>query len=332
MATSCEPKRTSAYSEDLRWRMVYQFEGLQLSHAQIANNLSVDVATVRRTVKLFQETGNVSKKVYDKSNLPRKLTEFVQLFILQLALQRPGILLREIKAEVWHVLEVDLDESTICRFFHAQGFTRQKMQLIAKQRDELKRASYAIELSVYKPEMLIFLDETGCDRRNALRRYAYSWRGKPAKVHKLLVRGTHLNAIAFLSAQGILDCKIVRGTVDGCTFASVLERYLMPHVLPFDGVNPHSVVIMDNASIHHVDGIVQMIQDAGAIVLFLPPYSPDYNPIEEAFSKVKILIKSYEMDPSMEHLELEDIVMTAFCKITSADCQNWIHHCKIYNH
>ena len=122
------------------------------------------------------------------------------------------------------------------------------MQLIAKQRDELKRASYAIELSVYKPEMFIFLDETGCDRRNALRRYAYSWRGKPARVHKLLVRGTHLNVIAFMSAQGLLDCKIVCGTVDGVTFSSILEKYLMPHVMPFDGVNPHSVVIMDNAA------------------------------------------------------------------------------------
>ena len=104
----------------------------------------------------------------------------------------------------------------------------------------------------------------------------------------------------------------------------------MPHVMPFDGINPHSVVIMDNASIHHVDGIVQMIQDAGALVLFLPPYSPDQNPIEEAFSKVKS--KSYEMDPSMEHMELEDIMLTGFCKITSDDCQNWVSHCKIYNH
>ena len=73
-----------------------------------------------------------------------------------------------------------------------------------------------------------------------------------------------------MSAQGILDCKIVRGTVDGVAFFTILEKYLMPHVMPFDGVNPHSVVIMDNASIHHVDGIVQMIKDTGALVLFLP--------------------------------------------------------------
>ena len=52
-----------------------------------------------------------------------------------------------------------------------------------------------------------------------------------------------------MSAQGILDCKIVRGTVDGVAFSTILEQYLMPHVMPFDGVNPHSVVIMDNASI-----------------------------------------------------------------------------------
>ncbi len=85
------------------------------------------------------------------------------------------------------------------------------MQIIAKQRDDLYLATYAAELSVYKPEMLIFLDEIGCDRRNVLRRYAYSLRGKPAKSHKLLVRGKHLNAITFMSVSGILDCHIESG-------------------------------------------------------------------------------------------------------------------------
>ena len=64
------------------------------------------------------------------------------------------------------------------------------MLLIAKQRDELKRASYAIELSVYKPEMFTFLDETGYDRQKALRQYAYNWRGKPAEVYLLLEERT----------------------------------------------------------------------------------------------------------------------------------------------
>ena len=52
--------------------------------------------------------------------------------------------------------------------------------------------------------------------------------------------------------------------------------------------NPHSIIILDNSSIHHVDGIADMIQEVGALVMYLPPYSPCYNPIEELFSKYQV--------------------------------------------
>ena len=76
-STSCESKHSSAYSEDLHWRIVYQREGLGLSYKRIAVNLSIDPSTVRRTVKLFNDTGSVSKKKYDKSGLTHKLTDVV---------------------------------------------------------------------------------------------------------------------------------------------------------------------------------------------------------------------------------------------------------------
>ena len=95
-----------------------------------------------------------------------------------------------------------------------------------------------------------------------------------------------------MSGEGILDCKVIQGTVDGDLFYDVLQSALLPFLMPFNGVNPRSILILDNASIYHVDGIVEMINEAGALVLFLPPYSPDFNPIEEAFSKLKALIKS----------------------------------------
>ena len=165
------------------------------------------------------------------------------------------------------------------------------MQIVAKQRDDYERAMFATEMSVYDPDMLIFLDETGCDRSNLLHCHAYSFRGKPAVSHKLLVRGRHLNAIAFMSSSGIINFHIEDGPVDSDQFYYCVQRYLLPHLMPFDGSNPHSVVIMDNASIHHVDELVQMIQGVGAMIIFLPPYSPDYNSIEEAFSKVKTVIR-----------------------------------------
>ena len=305
---SCEPKRCSPYSEDLRWRMIYQREGLGLSYDTIARNLCVDPATVWRTVELFNQTGNVSKK-YDASNLPRKLTDTVQFFILQLVLERPGILLREIKSEVECILGLQLAESTIRQFLHAQGFTRQKMQLIAQQRDEELRSIFAAEMCIYKPEMFIFFDETGCDRRNALRRYTYSWRGKPAKCHKLLVRGQHISAIAFINMHGIMDCKMFQGAVNGDVFFDFVQDSLLPHLMPFNGVNPQSVIVMDNAAIQHVDGIVDLINEVGALVLFLPPYSPDYNPIEEAFSKLKTTIRAYEAASEMDIKHLQTILL-----------------------
>ena len=66
--------------------------------------------------------------------------------------------------------------------------------------------------------------------------------------------------------------------------------------MPFDGHNTHSVLVMDNCAIHHVSRMVEMIYETGALLHFLPPYSPDYNPIESLFSKVKTVLKGIEKD------------------------------------
>ena len=92
----------------------------------------------------------------------------------------------------------------------------------------------------------------------------------------------------------LLDVSVVKGTVDGDRFYSFVLKHLLPHLMPFHGLNPHGVVVMDNCAIHHVEGITSMIEDVGALVHFLPPYSPDFNPIEEMFSKVKTEMKNLE--------------------------------------
>ena len=93
-----------------------------------------------------------------------------------------------------------------------------------------------------------------------------------------------MSATAIMSMNGILDCKTVKHTVNGDTFYELMQVNVLPHFMTFDGMNPHSVLVMDNYSIHHIGSIAEMVQGVGALVHFLPPYSPDYNPIEEAFS------------------------------------------------
>ena len=99
--------------------------------------------------------------------------------------------------------------------------------------------------------------------------------------------------------------------------------------MPFDGENRNSVLIFDNCSVHHVNEVDPALSDCGVITHYLPPYSPDFNPIELAFSKVKYVMKSMEAEMQAIN-DLETIVLSAFATITPTDCQQWIHSIGIY--
>ena len=96
--TSYEPRRTSASSDDLKWRMVWQCDTLGLKYSDVAANLGVDLATVCQTVTKFQETRVVQKKKYPSPRAYNKLTTPVELTIVHLVLERPGIILHEIRS------------------------------------------------------------------------------------------------------------------------------------------------------------------------------------------------------------------------------------------
>ena len=329
MAHSYEPSRRGAYSDNLRWRMVWQREALGFTYDQIAANLGVDKSTVQRTVQLFLNTGSVCKRPYPKEKAFRKLTQPAQLFILRLVVDNPGMYLDEIQRQLKTMLMLEVSLSTICRFLHDNGFTRKKLQKVALQQDKFLREQYISDVSVYSRDMIVFVDETGADKRNTLRKYGYSLRGKTPRSHELLVRGERVSAIACMSCTGLLDVKTVRGTANGDTFYDFVQTHLLPNLMPFDGRNPHSVVVMDNCSIHHVQEVVTSIQDVGALVHFLAPYSPDFNPIEELFAKVKAELKARE--PQMQHItDLHVLLLAAFNTVTPEDCNGWVNHCGIY--
>ena len=262
---SLEPNRTEAYSSDLRWRMVGK------SLREVAQNLGVAPSTVSRTISLFYGTSAVEKQKYPPNRGTAALTEVDKILILESAIERPGIYLREIRQLLLDETGTDIHVSTIWRFLKSLHFTRQKMVLIAKQRSELLRVEFRQEMSVFigHPDMLVFIDETGADRRNCLRKFAYSIRGKPALCQKLLVRGQRVSAIAAMSTEGILDCYTYFGSVTGDKFKHFIQNSLLPHLQPFNGVNSRSIVVLDNAAIHHASGVVDLIESTGAVLASL---------------------------------------------------------------
>lgn len=327
--TSCEPHRSSAYSEDIRWRIVWQSQALGASCKEIAANVNVDISTVKRVLHKFSSTGEVCKRPYPSEKAYRKINETVQHFILYLVLSKPGIYLREIVGEVNSVLGLDITESAACKFLKKAGFTHQKLATFALQRDDALRDQFVSDVSPYQLDSLLFVDEMGANDQNAVRRYGYSLRGKPLKAQKLLARGEHISCIVAMSTQGIVALDVARSSVDGDVFYNFVCTSLLKKLMPFNGINPNSVLILDNCSVHHVDEVHQALSDCGVLVHFLPPYSPDYNPIELAFSKVKYAIKSMEAEMHAIN-DIETIVLAAFATITASDCQAWINSIGIY--
>ena len=104
------------------------------------------------------------------------------------------------------------------------------------------------------------------------------------------MHGEHISAVAAISSDGL---KLKKGTVDADYFVDFVRGSLVPN-MPFDGTNSKSIAIMDNCSIHHVQAVMVNIFDAAHILLlFLPPYSPDYSPTEETFSYIKSYLKEH---------------------------------------
>ena len=117
----------------------------------------------------------------------------------------------------------------ICSFLHKSGFHHQKMVLVTEQRDDYLRSVFIHDTALYKPEMFILLDETGADKRNAIRKYGYSVRGKPAISHVFFDRGGHLSAIAAMSSRGFLDVKLVEGGVNGYSLYTLTYYLISNH-------------------------------------------------------------------------------------------------------
>ena len=151
-----------------------------------------------------------------------------------------------------------------------------------------------------------------------------------AECRCLLVRGTRISAIAAMCwNKGILDVEMTANSVDGKMFDFV-RGTLIPNMLPIVGLNPTSITVMDDCSIHHVTEVKSMVNDAGILLMYLPPYSsPDLNPSEEAFGYVKGYLKKYD-DIAAAFPNPRAFIQSAFNSITIEHCKAWINHSKYW--
>jgi transposase len=127
-----------------------------------------------------------------------------------------------------------------------------------------------------------------------------------------------LTIIAAMTLRGVQAAMTIDAATDSDVFGAFVEQVLVPTL------RPGQVVIMDNLPAHKVGWIVEMIERAKCRVIFLPPYSPDYSPIEPMWSKVKQLLRSIA---ARTVAALHGAVATALSAVTESDCRGYFHHC-----
>ena len=165
---------------------------------------------------------------------------------------------------------------------------------------------------------LVFVDESGANTKLT------RWRGRALGGHRLVARVPHghyqtSTLIAAIRLTGTCAPWLFDGAMDGEMFLAWVREGLVPALQQDD------LVIMDNLATHKVQGIRAAIETVGARLLYLPPYSPDFNPIENMWSKIKQILRS--LAPRTQ-AELIAAAKTAFHAISSADCQNFFLHAR----
>jgi len=168
-----------------------------------------------------------------------------------------------------------------------------------------------------EPERLVFVDESGASTEMT-RRYGRAPAGERIREATPAGHWSVLTLLGAMSRKGMLASMTVESATDGEVFLAYLEHVLCP------ALHPGQVVVMDNLSAHKVEGVRQRIEATGAQLLYLPPYSPDFNPIEKAWSKIKQHLRSAK---SRTVERLEQIIPQALQAITQQNAVAWFSHC-----
>lgn len=167
------------------------------------------------------------------------------------------------------------------------------------------------------PQDFVFVDE--CGSHIALTpQYAWAPRAERATGAVPHRRGQNLTLIAALSPDGPGAAMTLDGATDGPAFAAYVAELLLPTL------RPGQVVVLDNLSAHKGDAIRALIEGAGCALRFLPPYSPDFAPIEQAFSKLKAALRRAG---ARTRAALEDAIAVALDTISAADARGWFRRC-----
>lgn len=203
----------------------------------------------------------------------------------------------------------------------ARRSSEKKKTLGAKERDAAQRLVFQDVISTLEAQRVIVVDESGT-HIGMTPSYARAASGQRAYDTTLRNYGHNLTLLSGLRLSGMEAAMVIEGAVNSAVFETYVRDVLCPTLAAGD------IVVLDNLSCHKGATIEALIQQQGASILWLPPYSPDFSPIEHAFSKLKTFLRQAK---AQTRDALIDAITHGLLTISPTDAIGWFSHCGFLN-
>jgi transposase len=298
-------------SNDLRERILAAVDNREGSRRRLAVRFAVNVSTITRLLRLRRETGSFDPRPHGGGKEPTLDQEGLDR-LRKLVHEAPDATLGQLRQG----LGVSGSIMIVWRGLQKLDITRKKKTRRAAERDrpevQKKRRSFRREVEPMEPERLVFVDETGVTTAMTPA-YGRAPRGERVSA-SAPASWESVTVIAAMGLDGVRAPLAFPGGTDAAAFQTYIERVLVP------ALHRGDVVVFDNLAAHLGPAVTEAIEGAGARVLPLPPYSPDFSPIEGMFSKFKECLRRLAAR-AKDHLY--DAIGEALREVTVQDILGW---------
>lgn len=350
---------TAHMSKDLRERIVaWRAEGKTIR--EIADLSGRGRSTISDFLKKYNDRGVIQNPVRETRGRKRLLSMGDQVYLKSNMDANPALTLDEVKQRLEIGRAVAPSIPTVHRSLARMALNSKTLAKVAAERNEELRATWRVANGHFPLDHYVWLDESAVDELTCQRRRGWARRGVRPVVRHTFIRGTRYSVLPALWAGGVFALDIFEGSVNKERFIRFLRdqvvstfceyaafestqhmRAQVPHLNVFPA--PRSVVVMDNCAIHHDAEIRQLVEGKGmamiplrldlyshlflgARLIYLPPYSPDMNPIEQTFSFMKKHLQRQQSEYPGPHAR-EWFIDSAVRAVTSELAEGWARNC-----
>lgn len=305
------------YSHDLRVRIF----NYSLTHTirETAQIFQVSPNTVYLLRCLFNETGSLTPKPHPLEH-PHLITPEGEMYLITLLIDEKDLTLAELCDRYEEAYGVRVSIGTMYNTLERLNITRKKKTFSDPKKNsaaiKAAKEDYDAQLKAIEPSNRLYLDETG-SCLNMCPLYGRSKKGTRAYDQRPAYPSTTVSTVAILSEDGIKARYTYMGSLNAKLFILYLDTFILSIF------KSGQTLIMDRHPVHCAKGVQKYLSKNKIKFLYLPAYSPELNPIEEAFSKIKLYIKKQK---ARTKDALMDVLKQAFEIITSRNAKNYFNH------